>query len=158
MEKAKKNTIVDIEGTYVYKVDNSKIKFVIQGNSEKIPLSVWLQVLISSTDSIQPELLEPIQNHLIGIAASVCIGTECYHAGACSTNLCNTKQNLLEITQIKIQKTTPTTDTITTGISTVQSRSNGLNCLANVGGKSCPGGKCVRAWTSAKGKYTLIEN
>ena len=43
-------------------------------------------------------------------------------------------------------------------ISTVQSRSNGLNCLANVGGKSCPGGKCVRAWTSAKGKYTLIEN
>ena len=116
MEKAKKNTIVDIEGTYVYKVDNSKIKFVIQGNSEKIPLSVWLQVLISSTNSIQPELLEPIQNHLIGIAASVCIGTECYHAGACSTNLCNTKQNLLEITQLKIKKTTPTTDTITTGI------------------------------------------
>ena len=116
MEKAKKNEIVDIESTSVIKVDNSKIKMVIQGNSEKIPLSVWLQVLISSTDSIQPELLEPIQNHLIGIAASVCIGTECYHAGACSTNLCNTKQNLLEITQIKIKKTTPTTDTITTGI------------------------------------------
>ena len=116
MEKAKKNEIVDIEGTSVYKVDNSKIKIVIQGNSEKIPLSVWLQVLIPSTDSIQPEVLEPIQNHLIGIAASVCIGTECYHAGACSTNLCNTKQNLLEITQLKTKKTTPTTDTITTGI------------------------------------------
>ena len=113
MEKAKKNEIVDIDGTSVYKVDNSKIKIVIQGNSEKIPLSVWLQLHMGSPS--ESELLE-LQKHLIGIAASVCIGTECYHAGACSTNLCNTKQNLLEITQLKIKKTTPTTDTITTGI------------------------------------------
>ena len=97
MEKAKKNEIVDIDGTSVYKVDNSKIKIVIQGNSEKIPLSVWLQVHNPSTDSIESETYRNLQKHLIGIAASVCIGTECYHAGACSTNLCNTKQNLLEI-------------------------------------------------------------
>ena len=110
MEKAKKNEIVDIDGTSVYKVDNSKIKIVIQGNSEKIPLSVWLQLHLGNPS--ESELLE-LQKHLIGIAASVCIGTECYHAGACSTNLCNTKQNLIEITQLKTKKTTPTTDTIT---------------------------------------------
>ena len=38
-------------------------------------------------------------------------------------------------------------------IPTVQSRSNGLKCLEqnHNGGKSCPGGMCARAWTSAKG-------
>jgi len=97
LEKAKKNEIVDMEGTAIFKVDNSNLKIVIQGNTEKIPLSVWLETHSPSTDSIESELLD-LENHLTGIAASVCIGTECFHAGACSTNLCNTKQNLLEIT------------------------------------------------------------
>ena len=100
MEKAKKNEIVDMESEAVFKVDNSKLKIVIQGNTEKIPLSIWLQIHSPSMDSIKSGLLElknHLKNHLIGLAASVCIGTECFHAGACSTNLCNTKQNLIEI-------------------------------------------------------------
>ena len=100
MEKAKKNEIVDIEGTAIFKVDNSNLKIAYQGNTEKIPLSVWLDLQKPSSgaslDSIESELLD-LENHLTGLAASVCIGTECFHAGACSTNLCNTKQNLIEI-------------------------------------------------------------
>ena len=100
MEKAKKNEIIDVEGKAELKDDNSKLTMVVLGNIEKIPLSAWLHsnLLLStpSTDSIESELLE-LKNHLTSIAASVCIGTECFHAGACSTNLCNTKQNLLEI-------------------------------------------------------------
>ena len=100
MEKAKKNEIVDMDLSTDFKVDNSKLKMVIQGNTEKIPLPVWLRVHSPSTDSIKSGLLElfnHLKNHLIGVAASVCFGTECFHAGACSTNLCNTKQNLIEI-------------------------------------------------------------
>ena len=99
MEKAKKNEIVDMESTTVLKVDNSNLKIVIQGNTEKIPLSVWLALHSPSAAFIkpeQPELLD-LENHLTNLVASVCIGTECFHAGACSTNFCNTKQNLLEI-------------------------------------------------------------
>ena len=96
MEKAKKNEIVDMEATAVLKVDNSNLKIVIEGNTEKIPLSFWLDLYSLSTDSITSELMD-LENHLNGIAASVCIGTECYHAGACSTNLCNSKQNMLEL-------------------------------------------------------------
>ena len=99
MEKAKKNEIVDFEGTAVFKVDNSNLKITIQGNTEKIPLSFWLDIHSPSSDSMESELLD-LENHLTSLAASVCIGTEspeCFHAGACSTNGCNTKQNLLEI-------------------------------------------------------------
>ena len=96
MEKAKKNEIVDMEATGVFKVDNSNLKITIQGNTEKIPLSFWLDIHSPSSDSMESELLD-LENHLTSLAASVCIGTECFHAGACSTNGCNTKQNLLEI-------------------------------------------------------------
>jgi hypothetical protein len=100
LKKAKKNEIVDMESTAIFKVDNSNLKITIQGNTEKIPLSFWLDFQKpsprSSSHSIKSELLD-LENHLTGLAASVCIGTECFHAGACSTNLCNTKQNLLEI-------------------------------------------------------------
>ena len=92
MEKAKKNEIIDVESKAELKVDNSKLTMVVLGNTEKIPLSA----LLLGYMPIESELLE-LKNHLTSIAASVCIGTECYHAGACSTNLCNTKQNLLEI-------------------------------------------------------------
>ena len=93
MEKAKKNEIVDMEIKSVLKVENSKLKIGIQGNTEKIPLSVWLGLLSPSMDSIQSYLMD-LKNRLTGLAAKVCIGTECFHAGACSTNLCNTKKNL----------------------------------------------------------------
>ena len=96
MEKAKKNEIVDMDLSTDFKVDNSKLKMVIQGNTEKIPLSVWLGLNTPSPNSIE-SYLEDLENRLTGLAASVCIGTECFHAGACSTNLCNTKQNLIEI-------------------------------------------------------------
>jgi len=95
LEKAKKNEIVDMDLSTDFKVDNSKLKMVIQGNTEKIPLSVWLGLHTPSPNSIE-SYLEDLENRLTGLAASVCIGTECFHAGACSTNLCNTKQNLLE--------------------------------------------------------------
>ena len=97
MEKAKKNEIVDMESTAVLKVENSKLKMSIQGNTEKIPLSVWLGLHSPSMDmnSIK-SMLKDLENSLTGLAASarVCIGTECFHAGVCSTNLCNTKKNL----------------------------------------------------------------
>ena len=93
MEKAKKNEIVDMEIKSVLKVENSKLKIGIQGNTEKIPLSVWLGLLSPSMDSIQSYLMD-LKNRLTGLAAKVCIGTECFHAEACSTNLCNTKKNL----------------------------------------------------------------
>ena len=93
MEKAKKNEIVDMEIKSVLKVENSKLKIGIQGNTEKIPLSVWLGLLSPSMDSIQSYLMD-LKNRLTGLAAKVCIGTECFHAGSCSTNLCNTKKNL----------------------------------------------------------------
>ena len=102
MEKAKKNEIVDIDSTGVLKVDNSNIKIVIKGNTEKIPLSVWLQNYFPSKDSIK-ELsdlkLSDLKDLLkdLNIVGSICIGTECFHAGACSTNLCNTKENLLAL-------------------------------------------------------------
>ena len=96
MENAKKNKIVDVESKSKLTLDISKLKIVVQGNTEKIPLSVWLQLHMPSMDSIKSGLLG-LEKHLIGLAASVCIGTECFHAGACSTNLCNTKQNLLEM-------------------------------------------------------------
>ena len=96
MENAKKNKIIDVEIKSKFRLDSSKIKIVVQGNTEKIPLSVWLQLHRPPMDSIKSELLG-LKNHLVGLAASVCIGTECFHAGACSTNLCNTKQNLIEI-------------------------------------------------------------
>ena len=96
MEKAKKNEIVDMEIKSVLKVENSKLKIGIQGNTEKIPLSVWLGLLSPSMDSIQSYLMD-LKNRLTGLAAKVCIGTECFHAGVCSTNLCNTKKNLQAI-------------------------------------------------------------
>ena len=94
MEKAKKNEIVDMESEAVFKVDNSKLKIVIQGNTEKIPLSVWLETHFPSMASKESDLLD-LENHLISFAASLCIGNECFHAGACSTNLCNTKRNVI---------------------------------------------------------------
>jgi hypothetical protein len=42
LEKAKRNEIVDVESKMDFKVDNSKLTMVAQGNTEKIPLSVWL--------------------------------------------------------------------------------------------------------------------
>ena len=95
MEKAKKNEIVDMESTAVLKVENSKLKMSIQGNTEKIPLSVWLGLYSPSMDmnSIK-SMLKDLENSLTGLAARVCIGTECFHAGACTTNLCNTKKNM----------------------------------------------------------------
>ena len=69
-----------------------------------------------TSSPIKRELLEE-KKHLIGFAASACVGTECFHFGLCTTNLCNTKQNLLDITNLsytsKTRKTTTTT-TITT--------------------------------------------
>ena len=65
-----------------------------------------------TSSPIKRELLEE-KKHLIGFAASACVGTECFHFGLCTTNLCNTKQNLLDITNLsytsKTRKTTTTT-------------------------------------------------
>ena len=100
MENVKKNKTVDVKSKSKFRLYDSKLKIVVQGNTEKIPLSIWLQIHSPSMDSIKSGLLElknHLKNHLIGLAASVCIGTECFHAGACSTNLCNTKENLLAL-------------------------------------------------------------
>ena len=67
-----------------------------------------------TSSPIKRELLEE-KKHLIGFAASACVGTECFHFGLCTTNLCNTKQNLLDITNLSYtSKTRKTTTTITT--------------------------------------------
>ena len=79
------------------KIGNSNLKIVFRGNTEKIPLSAWLDVHSPSAESMESEMMDLVENHLFGLAASVCVGTECFHAGACSTNLCNSKENLLEI-------------------------------------------------------------
>ena len=77
MEKAKRNEIVDMESEAVFKVDNSKLKIVIQGNTEKIPLSVWLETHFPSMASKESDLLD-LENHLTSFAASLCIGIVLY--------------------------------------------------------------------------------
>ena len=74
-----------------------------------------------TSSPIKRELLEE-KKHLIGFAASACVGTECFHFGLCTTNLCNTKQNLLDITNLsytsKTRKTTTTTSKTTSKTTT----------------------------------------
>jgi hypothetical protein len=42
LEKAKRNETIEVEGTTEFTVDNNKARIVVQGNTEKIPLSAWL--------------------------------------------------------------------------------------------------------------------
>ena len=85
-----------------------------------------------TSSPIKRELLEE-KKHLIGFAASACVGTECFHFGLCTTNLCNTKQNLLDITNLsytsKTRKTTTTTTTTTT-ITTTTSKTTTTTAAA----------------------------
>ena len=86
-----------------------------------------------TSSPIKRELLEE-KKHLIGFAASACVGTECFHFGLCTTNLCNTKQNLLDITNLsytsKTRKTTTTTTTTTTTITTTTSKTTTTTAAA----------------------------
>ena len=86
-----------------------------------------------TSSPIKRELLEE-KKHLIGFAASACVGRECFHFGLCTTNLCNTKQNLLDITNLsytsKTRKTTTTTTTTTTTITTTTSKTTTTTAAA----------------------------
>lgn len=89
--------IVDFESISTVKIGSSTLKLEYHGNTEKLPLSTiftyWQETNGQQIDSSENELLK----HFTDGAGTICIGRDCFNLGVCSENLCNSQQNLLEM-------------------------------------------------------------